>query len=125
MTTQEKQSIVDTLRAYCDRYQSQNKAANSLKDVSPATISQMLNGKWELIKDEMWRNVAKQIGFSKKEWQIVSTSVYNELYTLLRDAQSDNGVSAIVGEAGSGKSETSKRYAAENANAYRIEWKKR
>lgn len=121
MTAQEKQLIVDVLREYCARYESQNKASRTLKDVSPATISQMLNGKWELITDAMWRNVAAQIGCNGKDWRIVPTSVYNELYTLLRDAQSDNGVSAIIGNAGCGKSETSKRYITENKNAYRLE----
>lgn len=121
MTPQEKQSIVDALRAYCTRVGGQNKAARTLRNVSPSTISNMLNDKHELITVEMWRNVAKQIGFTKKEWQIVPTSVYNELYTLLRDAQSDNGVSAIIGNAGCGKSETSKLFVAENKNAYRLE----
>lgn len=126
MTPQEKQLIVDALHAYCTRVGGQNKAARTLKNVSGSTISNMLtgdadNGKHTLITDEMWRNVAKQIGFTKKDWQIVHTSVYNELYTLLRDAQSDNGVSAIIGTAGCGKSETSKRYVTENENAFRIE----
>ena len=49
----DKQGIVDRLREYCGRYESQNKAAASLKGVSAATISQMINGNWDLIKDEM------------------------------------------------------------------------
>ncbi|WP_165026738.1 AAA family ATPase [Dysgonomonas sp. ZJ279] len=119
MTIQEKQVIVDALRAYCKRYPSQNKAANSLKDVSPSTVSNMLTEKHELIKDEMWRNVAAQIGCNNDS-KIVKTTVYNELYAILSDHQSDSGVSAIVSAAGSGKSVTSKQYVSENKNAYRI-----
>lgn len=121
MTPQEKQTIVDALRAYCTRVGGQNKAARTLKNVSGSTVSNMLTGKHELITVEMWRSVAKQIGLTSKDWQIVPTSVYNELNKLLKDAQSDNGVSAIIGTAGCGKSETSKRYVADNKCAYRLE----
>ncbi|HML64674.1 MAG TPA: ATP-binding protein [Dysgonomonas sp.] len=120
MTPQEKQLIADALRLYCSRYPSQNKAANSLRDVSPATVSQMLNGKWELINDAMWRKVGSQVGFKEVGKKLVKTSVYNELYTLLSDNQSDNGVSAIIGAAGGGKSTTSKQYISENKNAFRV-----
>ena len=68
-----KQQIVNALRNYCERYESQAKAANSLKNVSAATVSQMLNGKWELIKDDMWRNVAAQIGWKEEKWNAVAT----------------------------------------------------
>lgn len=121
MTQQEKQQIADALRTYCGRYPSQNKAANSLKNVSPATVSNMLSSKWELIKDEMWRNVASQIGHSNLNWNVVkTTSVFEELYQLLADAQSDSGVHAIVGEAGCGKSQTADCYVKENPNAYHL-----
>lgn len=120
MTRNEKQLIADALRSYCERYPSQNKAANSLKDVSAATVSQMLNNKWDLINEAMWRKVSAQVCAKDAGKKIVRTSVYNELYSLLYDAQSDNGVSAIIGTAGSGKSETSKSYIAENKNAFRV-----
>ena len=57
-----KQNIVNHLQAYCERYESQKRAANSLKGVSAATVSQMLSGKCEQIAGEMWRNVPAQIG---------------------------------------------------------------
>ena len=60
-----KQNIASALRAYCGRYESQARAAHSLKGVSASTVSQMLNGNWELIRDDMWRNVAAQVGSRK------------------------------------------------------------
>lgn len=120
MNYEQKQQIAEALKIYCNRYPSQNKAANSLKNVSPATVSNMVNEKWELITDEMWRNVAAQIGFNAGNWVVVPTSVHNTLYDLLRDAQSDSGVHAIVGVAGCGKSETAKSYVAENKRSYRL-----
>lgn len=120
MTKEEKQLIADSLRKYCNSYPSQNKAANSLKNVSSATISQMLNGKWELINEAMWRKVSAQVASKNANKKIVETSVYLELYALLRDAQNDNGVSAIVSKEGSGKTETAKAYVSENKNAFRV-----
>lgn len=120
MTTEDKQQIADALRGYCGRYPSQNRAAHSLKNVSPATVSNMLGGKWELIKESMWRNVAAQTGLSCGGWVIAPTSVYETLYLLLADAQSDSGVHAIVGGAGCGKSETARCYIAANRRAYRL-----
>ncbi|MDR1054708.1 MAG: hypothetical protein LBL90_02535 [Prevotellaceae bacterium] len=64
----EKKEIAEKFTEYCSPYSAggndrgQNKAANSLKNVSSASISQILNGNWELIKVEMWRNIGSQIG---------------------------------------------------------------
>ena len=48
-----KQNITSVLREYCDRYESQTRASLTMRGVSPATITQMLNGKWEKISDEI------------------------------------------------------------------------
>lgn len=122
MTNTEKGQIVTELVVYITKFDSQNKAANSLKNVSAATISQMVNGKWELIKDDMWRNVSAQIGGSStNEWVVAETSLYGRLNSLLTDAQQHSNVFAAVGPAGSGKSKTMKLFAADNPNAYRLQ----
>lgn len=113
-----KQNIVNALRDYCDRYDSQNKAANSLKNVSAATISQMLNNNWELIKDDMWRNVAAQIGYKEEKWEAVETRGFKRLNKYLQDAQDNSLVMAITGDAGTGKTFTIKNYIANTRQAY-------
>ena len=115
-----KEQVSEALKKYCERYESQNRAAYSLKGVSSATVSQILNEKWELISEEMWRKIASQIGFSLDEWIIEKTTVYNTLYELFNDAQQDSGVHAIVGTAGCGKSQTAAIYVKENMNAFRL-----
>jgi hypothetical protein len=108
----QKTNISNALLKYCARYKTDkkgdigiNKAAASLKNVSSATISQMLNGKWALITDEMWRNVAAQIGYNAKGWKIAKTSVYNTMDSLLIDSKENQLVNAIIGYEGSGKTE--------------------
>ncbi len=118
MENLKKQQIVNALRTYCDRYASQNKAANSLKNVSAATISQMLNGNWELIKDDMWRNVATQIGYKDEKWAAVETSNYLRMLELLNDVKANSLVMGITGDAGTGKTFACKQYAESNKQVY-------
>lgn len=113
-----KENIAAALREYCGRYESQNKAANSLKNVSAATVSTMLSGKWDLIADEMWRNVAAQIGFREEKWEAVETSGYKRLNKMLEDAQSNALVMAVTGDAGTGKTFTIKHYVRHTKQAY-------
>lgn len=120
MTTQEKQQISEQLRAYCEQKGSQNKAATSLK-VSSATVSKILAGNWETIADEMWRGIAGQInGKSAEGWQLVPTRAYNAMTFALENAQRDSLVMAVIGEAGSGKTEAIKTYTAGGRNVYHL-----
>nr|DAQ51289.1 MAG TPA: AAA domain protein [Caudoviricetes sp.] len=111
MDIKEKELIAQKLREYCTAQGGQNKAANTLKGVSAATISKILNGDWDTIAEGMWHNVSKQIGSSAEGWSLVGTSVYDELTELLECAQTDSQVMAIVGSAGCGKSATIRQYA--------------
>ena len=117
LKTEEKQKISKKLRQYVARYDSQNKAAKSLKGVSAATLSQVLNNNWELIKDEMWRNISSQIGYSN-DWQGVETRDFKTLTKILNDAQEYSNVFGVIGDAGSGKSFTIKHYAESHKRAF-------
>lgn len=111
MDIKEKELIAQKLRDYCTAQGGQNKAANTLKGVSSATISKILNDDWDTIAEGMWHNISKQIGASAEGWSLVGTSVYEELTELLECAQNDSQVMAIVGSAGCGKSATIRQYA--------------
>ena len=116
MTRNEKQSISDSLRSYVATKGSQNQAARTLVQVSGATISQVLNGNWDLISDEMWRTIASQIGHDANGWKVIRTAGYTRMYDILRDAQQNALVLAVTGDAGCGKSQAIKQYATENQN---------
>lgn len=120
MTTNEKQQIKAKLAEFCEIKGGQNKAAASLRAVSSATISQVLNGNWELIADEMWRTIASQIGYDPRAWVVVETRGYKRMYGLAQDAQDNALVFAVTGDAGCGKSEAIKSYAANNRNVYNL-----
>jgi hypothetical protein len=121
MTTFNKTQIVADLKAFAERAGSQNKAAKMLKNVSAATLSQIINGKHNHIADEMWRNIASQLKNEQQEgWQLVATADFKALTALLTDAKQHSNVFAITGAAGSGKSATMKQFVKENENSYRL-----
>jgi DNA transposition AAA+ family ATPase len=116
-----KKQIAEKLQAYCDLKGSQNKAANSLKGVSASTISHVLNGDWSLIKDEMWRSIAAQIGYKPDAWQAVETRDYRLLTGLLADAQDNALVMAVTGDAGTGKTFALRSYCDSHPRAYLLQ----
>ena len=116
----EKEQIRAKLAEFCEIKGGQNKAANTLRGVSPATISQVLNNNWDLISEEMWRTIASQIGYDPRAWVVVETRGYKRMYGLLQDAQDNALVLAVTGDAGCGKSEAIKSYATANRNVYNL-----
>ena len=123
MEKKQKEQIAARLRQYVGRYPSQNKAASSLKGVSIATVSTVLNGKWESISDDMWRRIADQTcaGGGGDGWQIVETSAYQEISYALNDAQEWKNVTWVVGEAGCGKTTTARIYAGEHREVFYLQ----
>lgn len=111
MKQTEKEAIAAKLRTYVESKESQNAAAKSLRGVSAATVSQILNGNWELISDDMWRTVANQTGYDPRQWSVVETEGYTRMTQVLTDAQQHSLVMAVVGDAGCGKSQAIKAYA--------------
>ena len=121
LTKNEKGQIQECLRQYVSKYPSQNKAAQSLTGTSSATVSSILQGKWENISDDMWRNLASQLGTSAgTDWQVVETKAFLEMTLVMKDAQAVKNVTWIVGEAGCGKTTTAKLYTSEHNEVFYI-----
>jgi DNA transposition AAA+ family ATPase len=115
-----KEKISERLRNYCERYESQAKAAASLKGVSAATVSQVLNGNFDLIRDEMFRNIASQIGYKDENWEVVETRDYRLMTRFLEDARENNLVMAITGNAGGGKTFALRHYTETHKRVYML-----
>ena len=123
MTQKEKEQIAERLRAYIQKYSSQNKAVASMKGTSSGTVSNILNGKWENISDEMWRKLSEQVKSvcgSDDGWQIVETQAFHDITIVLGDAQLWKNVTWVVGEAGSGKTTTAKVYVEDHREVFYI-----
>ena len=123
MTNNEKQLIADKLRVYVAKFASQNKAVASMKGTSAGTVSNILNGKWENISEDMWRKVSdqvKSVGDQDGGWQIVETQAFHDITLALRDAQDYKNVTWVVGEAGSGKTTTARIFGEENREVFYV-----
>lgn len=112
-----KQAVAERLKQFCDMKGSQNKAANVI-GISAANVSRVLKGDWSLISESMWRTIAAQTGFKRKEWITVETSVYKRAMKVLQDAQEESLCFAVCAEAGSGKSLALKAYEESNAEVF-------
>lgn len=93
LTLKDKDAIREALTDYTRNYPSQNRAAESMKGVSAATISQVVNGKYQNISDDMFARIAQQIGYSMDRWAIVESQTWQRITFAMTDAQQWKNVS--------------------------------
>ena len=118
LSLEEKQTVQTQLQAYVSKYPSQNKAVNSL-GLSTGTVSAILNGKFDNISDEMFLRIRSLVSpINPEEWAVCETTAYRELSVLLSDAQANQNVSWVVGNAGIGKTTTAHDYASKHENVF-------
>ena len=93
MQEAQKREIQFLTQQYVEQFPSQAKAVATLKNVSEATLIQIKKGNWDSISDDMWRNVAKQVGYdSKGAWRMIETLDFNTIITYLDDAKQKQNV---------------------------------
>lgn len=126
MTNIHKQNIVNEIKHLCS-LTSQTKVAKRA-NVSTATISQMLNNKWDLIADEMWQKVVVKLKI-ELVWVTASTTNFNYIHKHLVAAKKDSLSFGIADKAGAGKSECYKNFAKAYPNVFHVEcmtfWKQK
>ena len=116
----DKKKITAELGELVKRKGSQDKAAKSLQGVSSATVSLILSGRGDEVRERMWQNIGSQLGCGRKEWQSAETAQRMQMCSLLRDAQEESLVMAITAAAGSGKTHASREYEKDNKEVYRL-----
>lgn len=115
-----KEQVRSALIAYRSNYPTLNRAAESLQGVSSATVSQLCNGKYELISDEMFVRIATQIGFAFDSWNLHEGKTFKEITFTLSDAQAYKNVTWVVGDAGCGKTTAAIEYRRTHRNVFYI-----
>lgn len=114
-----KERVRKALEELVERKGSQAKAAASLRGVSSATISLILSGRGEEVRESMWLHLREQL-LENKQMKVAETAIYSELTALLSSAQEDKLVMSLIANSGSGKTFTSKQYEVENKEVYRV-----
>lgn len=120
LTTEMKEQVRSALIAYRSNYPTLNRAAESLQGVSSATVSQLCNGKYDLISDDMFTRIAVQIGFAFDSWTLHEGKTFKEITFALSDAQAYKNVTWIVGDAGCGKTTAAIEYRRTHRNVFYI-----
>lgn len=121
---QDKENIVLELTRYCDMFNSRNTASATL-NISAATMSNILAGKWDKVSDAMWRMLNHQItqamGNNKKgDWNLHQSNAFQELMFAFDEAQKTKLATWVVGEAGCGKTTASKAYRSEHKDVFYV-----
>lgn len=114
MTTIQKTEIAALVQQERDRLGSM-KAVAAKCNVSEATISQIINEKWEQIADRMWRNIGQALGWTSNGWQLVETTNSRLLYNVFSDAKEHSLFMMVSHKAGSGKTASGQTFAQLNA----------
>jgi DNA transposition AAA+ family ATPase len=120
METQQKQHIADEIRAIASKL-SQNRVANKA-GISAATISQMINGNWSMIKDDMWRKVQSGLRIDLN-WRHADTRNFIKITKLLAGTQARGMSIAISFREGHSKSHSYKWYERMADNVIYVECK--
>ncbi len=111
MTNSEKETIKQMFVDKCQLLGiSQNQAA-ILAGTKGATISQVLNGKYNADDAAIYKLIGIWVGYFKNDWQFVETRAFNFISSLITDSRENHEVYALIGEAGCGKTSTAQYHA--------------
>lgn len=93
------------------------KKASVELNISNATVSNILNNKWELLSDEMLRKVAASLNLTMEEnWKHANTATYEKLTGHLVDVRLHSLSRGLICHPGSGKTHAIRRFSATHKN---------
>ncbi|WP_316777744.1 ATP-binding protein [Pedobacter antarcticus] len=114
----EKPEIKKAITEYCEvKAISRNELAAQI-GVSGATLSNMVNDKWDNIDDRMWLRVFNYVR-SDNAGKLYSTTDFNAVTNLCEQAKSKHYMSGLIADYGMGKTTALKAYA-RNENVFYI-----
>lgn len=114
-----REQIASALRRWMEKTEvSQNAAARQLR-ISAATLSQILNGKWELISDQMFLQLRSQLKMGNS-WEIMQTPNLNRIHALCDDARINSRMLGVAGASGLGKTSALDVYRTSHPNTWYV-----
>lgn len=113
MTNVQKNEIVQAIQEEKKRLGSYEQVAVKV-GVSGATISQMINQKWDKIKPAMWQKVAHELEISAQRWNIAETLTFKHITAYAEAVKNRQMFILISCKAGSGKTATLKAFSERN-----------
>src|SRR5690606_30098129 len=96
---------------------SQNRLAEMM-DVSPATISNIINEYWDRVNESMLLKVKSY--FKTKSWMIIETTNFTTIQEHCRKTRDRKALTAIIGYSGAGKTTSLQHYYENHANTFMV-----
>ncbi|MGJ1363450.1 AAA family ATPase [Sphingobacterium spiritivorum] len=96
---------------------SQNRLAEMM-DVSPATLSNIMNGHWERVNDAFLLKVKSF--FAVKDWTLIETTNFITIQEACEKARHQRRLIGIVGYSGAGKTTALRNYFESHSNTYMV-----
>lgn len=113
MANIQKNAIVKAIHEEKNRLGSYEQVAIKV-GVSGATISQMINNKWDNIKETLWQRIAHELQINSNRWNIAETLTFKQI-TAYAEAVKKNQMFILIScKAGSGKTATLKTFTEQN-----------
>lgn len=120
MTTNQQNAIKTLVEKAVEHLGTHTAVANKC-DCSSATISLIINGKYDGVKSPMWKKIASKLGFNELDWQYVSTYDIKMLHQVFDDAREKGLWFLVSSPAGSQKTSAFRTY--QKAGTYYLECK--
>lgn len=117
LSEERKRQISDAVRKAVENSSYDRLSIQIGKVASGATLNKMSNGRWDLIKDEMWNRVAARLGV-RTEWQTAETAFLRDICGFMGDAQLYRDNFWVTAKAGSGKTEAVNYYRGTHKNVF-------
>lgn len=102
MTNVQKQSVKDAILLYCSTKEISKRELATRIGVSAATISNILNDKWESIDDKLWMLVWNYVNPEHLDG-IIETTDFKSVYQLCKSTRVNKWMSGLTGDTGLGK----------------------
>lgn len=117
MNNSEKLQIKTLVQQRMSDKQLSANTASAMMGLSSASLSNMLNDKWDDISDRLWMKAARWAGL-QGEWKIRETPNLKSIFSLCEDAQENARMVGCAGPTGYGKTTALKYYASKTPNSF-------
>ena len=111
-------NVRDAVNAYCQAKGISKSDLARRISVSPAVLSNLENGKWESIAQEMLLRIYNVVRPTTSQWAEVGTINYNTVAAVCEEARRYGRMQAIIGGAGYGKTTALRAFERKQKNVY-------
>lgn len=122
MELKQKTKIKDSVNTFCAKKEISKNDLSTMVDVSPATLSNLENERWDMLKDSMLAKIYRYV--KPSDWNIIRTANLATVQLMCADAQINNKMLGLIGYTGAGKTTALKDYYHKQGKVYYMVGKK-